>query len=426
VGDDPVGVAGWLDFTAAIHHRVFDLTPQLHAAARAATVASHSAAVAGVDGGAKKGSDSDDVAVVLSAGCGAWCPNTAPTWLHSHRMIHTAAGAQPLLRALVVIEDANGKELSVLVTETTTGKWSSRVGAVPPTLSSSWTGSTVDYTLGTGDSWVSPPQAVPNDTLALDVPQASPPLGLPPYTFDVNGLAAGSVVLIKESNAVVYTFPEMVVGVVSLAAGSWSVGANGGTIRVEYCEVLLDAASGTCLRQSGYEQNGTVDIFVLPPSNATEPSPSHHVSSPSGLNAHRAFSGANLTTRFSWRGFQYAVVTVTGDAKFRGAFHCMYAPRVCCASSDAMKYCSHSCCLLSCTHTLSSFSPTPNRSLSNMHTLQRHWETQLRTGQRLTSNLQRRLRSLGAPTTGVWAIACSPALDPPPPPPCAVDTLGHA
>ena len=308
VGSDPVGVAPWLDFTAAIHHRVFDLTP--HLVAVAASVSTH-AETHHAGGGAKRGingDDDDDVAVVLAAGCGAWCPNTAPTWEHSHRTIHTTAGGLPLLRALIVVEDANGAELTVLATEATKGAWSSREGMVPPTMSSSWTGSTMDLTLGAGVGWESPPRAVPNDTLSLDVPRESPPLGLSPYTFDGVGMAASSVQVVGDGAAVVYYFPEMVVGVVSLAAGSWSVGAGGGSLLVEYCELLVDPANGTCLRQSGYEANGTVDVFLLPPSST-------HASDSSTS----ASGSTNLTTRFSWRGFQYAVVRAKGAATFRGA-----------------------------------------------------------------------------------------------------------
>ena len=92
VGSDSVGMAGWLDWTAAVHHRVVDLTPLMNVSTGSSTT------------------------LVLAAGCGAWCPSTAPTWEHSHRTINTPDGAQPVLRALVVVENESGTESFVSAT----------------------------------------------------------------------------------------------------------------------------------------------------------------------------------------------------------------------------------------------------------------------------------------------------------------------
>lgn len=52
----------------------------------------------------------------------------------------------------------------------------------------------------------------------------------------------------------VYYFDEMIVGTASVAASGWAAhgSGGGGRISLEYCEVLLHAENGTCLRQSGF------------------------------------------------------------------------------------------------------------------------------------------------------------------------------
>lgn len=276
VGEDPVGLAAWVDWTATMHHRVLDLTPLFTNGSGGSTT------------------------VVLAAGCGAWCPNTAPTWLHSHRIINTAAGALPVLRALIVLEDATGAE--ILVTQSGDADWSSRVGVVVD--SSSWTGSTMNHTLLPDKAWVSPARRVPAATVQSDIAASNRALSVPPPKMAATGLSATRVVSVAGSGstprAIVYTFPRMVVGVASIAANAWAAGPLGGAIRIEYCEVLEDPAAGTCVRQGGYTANGTRDIHLLPP------------------QGHQSSTTANLTTQFSWRGFQYAVVTAVGGATFRG------------------------------------------------------------------------------------------------------------
>ena len=65
--------------------------------------------------------------------------------------------------------------------------------------------------------------------------------------------AAGNAVTHRAGVRRVYYFDEMVVGTASVAAGGWAThGSGGGKISLEYCEVLLHAENGTCLRQSGF------------------------------------------------------------------------------------------------------------------------------------------------------------------------------
>lgn len=276
VGDDPVGMAPWVDWVASMHHRVINFTQYVIGRSETPTL-------------------------VFAAGCGAWCPTTAPTWLHSHRPIHTPGGSLPVLRVLIVLEDTQGTELAVVVSGG--GGWSSRVGVV--VSSSSWTGSTMDFGLTPEEGWVSPAQLVPFDTVQLDIPKANSVLGVPPITIDYEGISAARAYPVSESSttpqSIVYEFPRMVVGVVSLASGSWSSSVSGGRIAIEFCEVLEDVATGKCVRQGGYTQNGTMDTYMLP--------------------KHSGVGGFNLTTRFSWRGFQYAIVTASSGASFRGSLN---------------------------------------------------------------------------------------------------------
>ena len=99
-----------------------------------------------------------------------------------------------------------------------------------------------------------------------------------------------------------YYFDEMVVGTASVAAGVWG---GAGHIALEYCEVLLDAVNATCLRQSGFEGNGTVDRHIVDASKT-------------GAEA--------LHTAFSWRGFRYVKVRTSGAGlTFNGAREDIYA-----------------------------------------------------------------------------------------------------
>eukprot|EP00911_Craspedida_sp_UC1_P000524 UC1_evm1s398 len=98
----------------------------------------------------------------------------------------------------------------------------------------------------------------------------------------------------------VYEFPANTAGSVFILADAWSAPDAVGTIRLEYCEALLDSPSGTtCLRQHGYETTGTVDEHIIGPPGA-------------------AHGGHLLATSFSWTGYQFVIVTTTGGARFRG------------------------------------------------------------------------------------------------------------
>lgn len=262
-GNDSVGIAGWLDWTRATYSRVVDIGPLL---------------VAGTSNKVRVG-----------FGCGAWCPSNVPTWLHSHRAVATPAGGQPLARVLVRIEAPGNSSGGIdIVRASGTKDFSSRPG--PVINSSSWLGATINWTLPADEGWETPSRLVPNETLASDVPATTRPLGLPPYGVG-SSISATSVQ--SSGPAYIYEFPAMIVGVAIVRGAGWG---GTGVVSIEYCETLLDPAAGTCLRQHGYETNGTVD---------------RHVVSPSA-------NGLDLAPRFSWRGFRYAIVRVEGAATFRG------------------------------------------------------------------------------------------------------------
>ena len=66
-------------------------------------------------------------------------------------------------------------------------------------------------------------------------------------------MAAGNAMTHRAGLRRVYYFEEMIVGTASVAASGWAAhGSGGGRISLEYCEVLLHAENGTCLRQSGF------------------------------------------------------------------------------------------------------------------------------------------------------------------------------
>ena len=71
--------------------------------------------------------------------------------------------------------------------------------------------------------------------------------------ISAEALAADNAMTHRAGLRRVYFFDEMVVGTASVAASGWAAhGSGGGTISLEYCEVLLHAENGTCLRQSGF------------------------------------------------------------------------------------------------------------------------------------------------------------------------------
>jgi hypothetical protein len=61
----------------------------------------------------------------------------------------------------------------------------------------------------------------------------------------------------------VYRFHQMVVGTAVVLPGSLASSVSTpGTITLEFCEVLLYGTT-RCLRQHGYEANGTVDRYLV-------------------------------------------------------------------------------------------------------------------------------------------------------------------
>ena len=314
-GGDLVGVSAWFDWTRSIPTSTHDLTPLLAA------------------------NNSNEL--LLTIGCGNWCPSAAPTWAHSGRDVHTAAGGQPLARMLLVVTATSAagvvREVLVLGTGATTDNtdnadtadtanntgataiaaptFSSRPG--PVINSSSWFGATLDHTLGAEVGWSSPPRLVPDDTLSLDLPGGGAdvaPLPQPPMaTFaPVTADQPVSVVPLGDfssssSNSsssssgsrgggvFVYKMGRMVMGTVTVAAGAWG---GAGRLRLEFCESLRTPS--TCLRMSGYTKDGTVDVHIVDDgAAATGTTPP-------------------LAGAFSWRGFLYVIVTPEGGATFRG------------------------------------------------------------------------------------------------------------
>eukprot|EP00041_Stephanoeca_diplocostata_P035091 m.1225772 g.1225772 ORF g.1225772 m.1225772 type:complete len:1068 (-) comp24635_c0_seq1:2136-5339(-) len=294
IGTDTVGVAGWFDWTKQVYHRVLDLDVSLSGTY----------------------SVGDRVEIRFAAGCGAWCPCDVPTWVHSHRTIRTPQGAQPVLRALIVLDTTVETvvprtlarfeaQMSVVesqvVVPTLPTTFQSRAGTV--SADSSWLGATMDWTLSSNDGWVAPARAVPEETLTSgDIPNVSLPLSIPPIKITPHILAASVLhtanpVAKDGSRMFVYKFPRMVVGVATVMPGSWT---GAGNISLEYCEVLASGSEDTCLRMKGFEANGTVDRHVVDASIDGQ-------------------AKRTLTTRFSWRGFQYVIVRTSPGVVFRGA-----------------------------------------------------------------------------------------------------------
>lgn len=267
VGFDAVGIAGWLDWTTSTHSHILDLGHLLRTGKNV---------------------------VVLSFGCGAWCVSTTPTWSHSHRTIVTAAGGQPVARIIVTAQDSTtGSDVAVA----RSGDRSSATRVGPVLTSSSWYGSVMDWTLNIDSGWVSPPRTVPNDTVAKDIPSQTATLALPPVKIGPP-IRAASVTKVS-ATTFVYQFPTMVVGIAEVFENSWA--GTGGNISIEFCEWLVHPENGTCWRQHGFESHGTVDTHIVGPRSAASPGPN-----------------GPLSPRFTWRGFLFAVVRISGGATFRG------------------------------------------------------------------------------------------------------------
>ena len=117
-------------------------------------------------------------------------------------------------------------------------------------------------------------------------------------------------------------------------------GVSAGHIVLEYCEVLLHVENATCLRQTGFEKNGTVDRHIVGDStaDATASSGSRESSSSrdaaaatasndrgAGIADGTAAATGDLHTAFSWRGFRYVKVRVSGPPlEFRGGREDIY------------------------------------------------------------------------------------------------------
>ena len=97
-----------------------------------------------------------------------------------------------------------------------------------------------------------------------------------------------------------YRFDAMIVGSAVVPAAAWS---GAGTLTLEYCEVL--AQPGVCRRFSGagFDVHGTVDTHIVDSSVAM----------------------GDLSTHFSWRGFQHVLVKTTGTVKFAGTIDSLFA-----------------------------------------------------------------------------------------------------
>ena len=292
VGTDSIGVAPWLDWTKQMHSRTYDVSGELRSGLNT---------------------------IVLKAGCGAWCPSAAPTWAHSGRIIHTPAGKQPVARLLLTVGRPGshaGEALHVVASFN-----QSRVGTT--LTSSSWFGSTINHSLSPTSDWQTPAREVPASTVSKDIAPTTVPLVQPQvftaksapsrarsdvhyYSYPkdpyMEAVYPKSVVNI-DATTWLYYFDEMVVGTASVSGKSWS---GKGHIVLEYCEVLLHAENATCLRQSGFEQNGTVDRHIVDDRTASE-------------------ENNDLHTAFSWRGFRYVKVRTSGPGiSFTGAREGIY------------------------------------------------------------------------------------------------------
>ena len=270
VGDD-AGVAPWLDWTKAMHHHVVDVSSLLRV---------------GVN------------RITLLTGCGAWCPSLAPTWAHSGRAIRTPAGAQPMARLLLLAEcDIATETYSLGALASGGAGFSSRIGSV--LSSSSWFGSTMDYTLPTTAGWQTPARLVPQATLQQDVPALMLPILQPPIVSDKSLTPPAEITKLNGSSWV-FRFDQMIVGTAVVLPSAVAGSADSpGRITLEFCEVLLPGdelnQGGTkCVRQKGFEANGTVDTYLVHGSSAA------------------------LRPLFTWRGFRYVIVTAQGGARFRG------------------------------------------------------------------------------------------------------------
>ena len=155
------------------------------------------------------------------------------------RKVHSAAGAQPAVRLVVTLQPP-GHEAPSPVLVSGSAQLAGRVGAVQN--SSSWLGSTRNWTLPADEGWSSPARPVPTAAVAADFPEASPALQMPPVHTGPE-ISAAEVDAAHVAGAVrhVYRFPvrpcrevpmchrsrrsggqAMVVGTATLKAGSWS------------------------------------------------------------------------------------------------------------------------------------------------------------------------------------------------------------
>ena len=152
-GADAVGMSGWYDWTKQMHHTALDIGPLL-----SASPSQHANEIS------------------VSIGCGSWCgaaANGVPTYTHSGRHIATADGARPLFRALLTVYSKKSGKLAAALT-TNAAQWSSRVGQV--LNSSSWLGSTTDWTVPPSTGWSSPARRVSAEAVAKDVGPITVPL----------------------------------------------------------------------------------------------------------------------------------------------------------------------------------------------------------------------------------------------------------
>ena len=135
---------------------------------------------------------------------------------------------------------------------------------------------------------------VPAETVAADIPKAERVLQQPQIETGAP-MAATSVRSVVQTRADgskitrhIYAFDTMVVGAAVVAADAWT---GQGILDLSYCEYWLDNETAKCAPLAGYPGSGN-------------PVDTHIVDSSSGSGSHQ------LSTLFSWHGFQYVVVTV--------------------------------------------------------------------------------------------------------------------
>lgn len=350
-GGDQVGVQAWFDWTSELQSSVLDIAPLL------------------LPGKVNE--------VEVTIGCGCWCPSAVPTWEHSGRFIHTLNGQRPLTKILITVSKPSGtvttkapdmitidnagtfkskdmKNLVQLATGVTrangSASFESRVGPVNASSSSSWLGSTQDWTLAPNYGWQSPARLVPNDTLLFDLPQANnevngkdkfqstkenvsqlrmphpkapTPLPQPPlatfasiYAKSVKNFTAVAHDFTKNPSSSVfgylYEFPTMIVGTANIAAGAWS---GNGRIYLEFCEYL--DYKGQCVKPKAYTQS-IVDTHIV--DDAIQAS-NYPAIDRFAIHASVPNTTAELTGAFSWRGFQYVIVTMSDNVYFRGGIN---------------------------------------------------------------------------------------------------------